>query len=817
MALLLFAQAASSQPTNYTPITQCLPPLKIANILGWQPCEGLICGGYFKEPAIVAAYPNPPEIKATATTITAEETVSFAIEGTSTLSGNVTITQPGRQINADKATLSRDKKGQITHIWLEGNVHFREAGKHLVAERLYIDLQDKYALLEGIMYRLAKKNKLQQELNAWGTASRAERLANGILRLEQGTYTTCAPTSRTWQIAASRIVVDQEVGRGEAYNSRLYIHDFPVLWLPYYSFPTDKRRKTGFLFPTIGYTDRYGLNVGIPFYFNLAPNYDLTVTTNLSSSRDPLIESQFRYLTSLSSGDLNVAIIPYDRVFAEFRRTAPCVYGVNDQTIPFLNRIENASNTRGYVTYHDNTRFNTYLWGSLNINYASDDYFLQDFAKNPFSSINDQLLNQGELNFANDNWRVMGKLLTYQTLHPINQQPILDQYSRLPQIYFTSDYPIWPNHVDYQINGEYIYFDKRKQFVTHEVYPTGNRFHLNPSVSLPLIQCASFLIPKLQLDMTYYDLNDRLPGQSQSIARVLPIFNLDSGVYFQREFGKYVHTFEPRLFYLYVPYLDQNNIPVFDTTRPAFSFAELFRTNRFIGYDRIGDANQISFAISSRVLEGYTGYQHLKASIGEILYLQSPKVCLTPDCFNEFQTNNNLSPLVGEISYNLTPEWEAVANTAFNPEDWGLNNATLEFHYQPRPNHIFNIGYDFVRKGDVLNTYALNSSRNNLNRIDLATAWQLNDHWQFLGSWNYNLSHGHPQAYFYGFQYDSCCWAFRVVLSRIIVAEGANDVATFQNNYFVQFQLKGLGNVGNSDAGSLLTSSIFGYQDSFRG
>lgn len=817
LLFLFFFRSAISLPVNYTPITESLPPLEIAHMLGWAPCHGLICGGYFQEPPIVSAYPHPPEISATATTITADETVSFSVVGTSSLSGNVTITQPGRKITADKATLYRDKTGQITHIWLEGNVHFMEAGKHIVACRLYVDLQNKYARLEGILYRLSKRNKLDQELNAWGSASLAQRLTNGVLQLDNGTYTTCSPTSITWQVVASQIRVDQEAGRGDAYNSRLYIHNVPVLWLPYYSFPTDKRRKTGFLFPTVGYTDRFGLDVGIPFYFNLAPNYDLTIITDLISQRDVLFESQFRYLSACSAGDLNIAIVPYDKVFAQFRSTAASTYGVNDQTIPFLNRIENASNTRGYITFHDGTNFNSHLWGSLNINYVSDDYYLQDFAKNPFTSINDQLLNQAELNFANDNWRVLGKLLTFQTLHPINQQPIRDQYSRLPQIYFTSDYPIAPNRLDLQLNGEYVYFSKRKQFLTHAIEPTGNRFHLQPYVSFPLIQEAGFVIPKLQLDMTYYDLNDRKPGEPESIGRVLPIFNIDSGIYFQKEFSKYVHTFEPRLFYLYVPYYNQNDIPLFDTTLPAFSVAQLFRTNRFIGYDRIGDANQVSLAVSSRILDGYTGYQLFKASVGEIFYLQQPKVCLTPDCFNEFQVNNNLSPLVGEISYNLTPNWETVANVAFNPEDWGLNNASVEFHYHPSPKHLFTFGYDFVRKGDELTTYALDSVRKNLNRIDLAGAWQLNDHWQLLGNWNYNLSHGHPQAYFYGFQYDSCCWAFRVVLSRIITAESVNDVATFQNNYYVQFQLKGLGNVGNSDAGSLLTSSIFGYVDTFRG
>jgi LPS-assembly protein len=372
-----------------------------------------------------------------------------------------------------------------------------------------------------------------------------------------------------------------------------------------------------------------------------------------------------------------------------------------------------------------------------------------------------------------------------------------------------------PNQIDGQINAEYVYFDKLSDFVSVLPQTSGQRLHIQPRVSYPLITPSSFFTPQLQLDATFYNLEqtDSLPEHSN---RLLPIFDVDTGLYFERSYGCYTQTLEPRLFYLYVPNKNQNDIPVFDTTIPFFNFDQLFRTNRFVGYDRLGDANQLSFALTTRFLESCTGRQKIRLSLGQLLYFAPPNVSLTPIYDKDFYVNQTLSPLVAEINYNFSPVLDGVADIALSPDDHGLNNASAQLHYHPDRKHIFNIGYDFVRKGDTLTTYALNSSQNNLNRINLATAWQITDHWQALGNWNYNLSHGHPEAYFYGLQYDSCCWALRIVASRIITAENVNDQATFQNNYYVQLQLKGLGNLGNSDPGNLLTSSILGYQDTFR-
>lgn len=793
------------------------PPRMVAALLGWTPTSTNLCGGYYQEPDIVLACSNPAEIDAATTTITADKTVSFSANGTSALEGNIIVTQPGRKITADKILLYRDPTTKdISQMLLNGNVNYFEAGKQLVAESVYVDLQQKYVKLTNTLYRLAKKTRCQV-LNAWGQAQCVVRRSNSDILLTNASYTTCPPLSQTWKIIASQIHIDRDRGWGKTINTYLYIHNVPVIWIPYFSFPIDKKRKTGFLFPTVGYSNNNGLFISQPYYLNLAPNYDATLIPSYIFRRGIQLDTKFRFLTCHSNGYVNVEFLPYDNLFARFRHNAANVYGVTPDTMPFLERINHDSNSRGLLSFSDCTVFNPHWWGSLNLNYVTDDYYLQDFAYNPFSSSKDQLLNQAEINYGSTNWRFLGRIQTYQTLHPINQQPILNQYSRLPQLYLSSDYPDYPFNFNYQLNTGLVYFNYPRDFVTGQPTVSGERFHFQPSVDYPLIYPASYIIPKLKLDVSVYNLQDVPAGQPKQITRVLPILSLDSGLFLERCLAGYLQTLEPRLFYLFVPYQNQNDIPLFDTTLPSFGYEQLYRNNRFVGFDRLGDANQLSFSLTTRLLNDQTGEQKLRASIGQILYFSPPKVCLLPDCTNDFYAGNVISPLVSEVSYCFNTAWNGVASVAINPVDRGLNNASIQLHYRPDANHIFNIGYDFVLKGDTLTTYELNSSESNLSRINAALAWQLSEHWQALGNINYNLSHGHPQAYFYGFQYNSCCWALRIIASRLMTAENLNDITTYQTNFYVQLQLKGLGNIGNSNPGNLLTTSIFGYQDTFRG
>lgn len=815
------------QPDEWSPET-------IARILDWQQSPDNICRGYYLEPDIVTSYPIPPDYQTQKTTITADQPVFFSLKGTSTLEGNVTVNQPGRQVLANRAYLNRDPEtGKISTIDLVGDVHYRESGKLIVAKRSHIDLKNKFASLESAVYRFTKKTNTGI-LNAWGTLRSGERETSGILNLYHATYSTCPPTTDTWKVKADHLRLDRESGEGTATNTILDIKNVPVFYVPYFSFPIDDRRKTGFLFPTFSFfSPTNGNTISVPFYMNLAPNYDATYTPTLISKRGFQSSLLYRYLTETSAGAFNFDILPDDQVFQQFQQDAFGNFlGVPNEAV-FLRHLENDSSTRFSTSYTNYTTFNEHWSDSLNLNYVSDDYYLQDFGNTPISTNADQLLNEADLNYQGQHWRFLGRFQGYQTLHPINEAPIQNQYNRLPELDLDGDYPNQGAGLDYELHSQLINFDQQRNFINDEPVVVGQRYHLEPGISLPLGNLNGYFKPEFLIDETNYQLSDRDLNLNQigfpaSVSRTLPIFDIDSGLFFDRKaqfFNQsYDQTLEPRIYYLYVPFTNQNDIPIFDTNLPPFNFSQLFQTNRFVGLDRIGDANQVSTALTSRFLDSYTGQQKLRMSLGEIFYLQKRKVCDDLTCADDPTINDNNSPIIGELQYNLNPAWSIISDLAWDANHRNTNNSDFNLLYNTDPRHIFTLGYSYVRDGDILNPIANplvnnvvvpNAEVDNLSRVNVGAAWPITQSWSAIGDWNYNISHSHPQVYIYGAQYDACCWALRFLASRTITAESPNGQNQFVNEFYVQLQLKGLGNVGNNDPSSILASMLPGYQDIF--
>lgn len=814
-------------------------PTDIAQVLNWVPtsCAKNLCGGYYAEPVSVSDNPNPLPIGESRTTIIADQPSLGLQSGTSILIGHVKLSQSGRQINADQAYIYSDKlSGKMSLINMYGHVRYLEAGKLLTGTNAQLDLKNKTAEVENSIYRTDRPASYGM-LHAWGKAKRIIREAANILHMRKATYTTCSPLVNSWHVKANKIILNKESGRGTASNATLYVRKMPIFYMPYFNFPIDKRRYSGFLYPTFGISNNNGFDLSIPYYLNLAPNYDATITPRWLSKRGTQLSGLFRFLNDSSSGYMEASYLPNDKVFTAFKQDATQKYGAVPFASSYLNRLKDYSNDRGKFNFNDGTRFNSHWSSSLDLNYVTDPYYFQDLGSNQFSIYNDQLLNQADVNYNSDHWHFLGRLQAFQTLHQINQNIVLDQYQRLPQLDLSADYPQQLYGLDYSLDSEFIYFNHPSDFFTGAPYPVGERLHLAPGLSMPIIKSAGFFTPTLQIDETAYSLsNNSLPGLMANrtgvnvgsspafpnhINRALPIFDVDTGLYFDRNINFWNHayrqTLEPRVFYLYVPPNNQTQIPLFDTTLPTFDYTTLFRTNRFVGIDRIGDANQVAAGITTRFLDNYTGADKLDASVGEIYYFRKHSVCLYPDCGDDPTVSDRISPIVGRLSYNLTQAWSAIANTAWDPNQRQTINNGFHIQYMPIPGQVINVGYDYIRGGDPINFTNIQSGENNYNRIDLNTAWSLNQRWSVVADWNYNISHTHPQTYLYGLQYDTCCWAVRFVASKLLTAEDLMGNTTFQNTYYLQFLLKGLGNFGNNNSSNLLISTIPGYQDNFRG
>lgn len=823
---------------DFSSLINALNPPTIAQQLGWTPSSLGICKGQYQNPLQAYSDTSLAQITQAFTHIDAAES-HFSFEGTSTLSGNVVITQPGRLLIADQVYFYRDPKtGKIINMDLRGKITLNEPNLIIKAKTAHLSMSNESGYLTDIIYRILLRNSTlllgtneKMPLNAWGTASKVEQTHPGLLILHNTSYSTCAPINPTWQLSAKKIVLNRESGRGKAYDTWLDWHGIPILYSPYLTFPIDDRRESGFLFPSFGMNTRSGIEIGFPYYWNSASNYDFLFTPGILTKRGIQLAGQFRYLTHSGRGSVVANYIPYDRAAAQFAEDIPFLY-------PTTNPLIFPHTDRKLFIWQDQHQWSPRWSSTVNFNWVGDDYYFEDFHQPPTIAIN-QLAQQAQLNYSGDIWNFTTRLNRYQTLHPLDQSPVNNPYNSLPEMdlnSITRDFHGFHVKLDNQLN----YFQRLNDPGELVKPPQALRLNILPSISYPIRRSYGYLTPLLQLDLTHYNISNQVSGFSRDIQRTIPLFSVDSGLYFDRQihWGKhpYQQTLEPRLFYLNVPYHNQSNIPIFDSALIPFSYDSLFMTNRFSGFDRIGDANQISFALTTRLLDQTTGAEKLKASIGDIYYFENRRVFLCSALEKQLSTagtfcadpltvvgatspTEKFSPIVGQLNYNVNPNWSTTADIAWDPTSHDIMNAIANVQYHPYPNQLFNINYGRIRFGDILVTNpptSPTSHQNDFNRLGFSFAMPIKQQWSTVGGWNYNFSHSYSQSFFYGLQYDSCCWAFRIVAGRTYYALDQASNPVFNNVVYFQIQLKGLSTVGISDITSFLSNNIPGYADNFQ-
>lgn len=853
---------APTHPSK-TPLTKTT----IANELGWIASTDNRCGGYYLE---------PPFVDAEALLTSKEIGVTgnqgfFSLHGTSIYQGNVTVTQDGQQIIANKAYLYRNPTTEkFSGIDLIGSVTLRKPNSLIVARCGHVDLQNDTKTLQDILYRTAIYGnntvkpdipaiELQHErkvyqLSAWGKADTFEQDEPQVYKFYGATYSTCPPLDTAWQVQADDITLNKETGRGIAKHARFLIKGVPVLYAPYLNFPIDSRRQTGFLWPSVGSSSETGPSLTTPFYWNLAPNYDDTITPAIMGKRGLQLTNLFRYLNEspASSGELQISVLPNDRFFAAFQDTEQDKFGSsNDPVIQAeLNRLENDSTTRGALSWQNKTRFNEHWTTAIDYNFVSDDYYLKDFNNNLNEVTPNQILQEAEANYKGQNWQFTGRLQGYQTLHPIDENNFYNQYIRLPQFILDGYYPTQTGF-NYFINNDLTHFDIAKNPANLNpgdatTQPIGNRVNLQPGVSYPFYRPAFYINPRLQVALTKYDLN-QTENNPNHPSRSLPIFDVHSGFFFDRDMSLFNHplrqTLEPQIYYTYVPYENQNDIPIFDTTVNTLTYDQLFTYNRFSGLDRIGDANQISLGLTTRFIDQQSGFEKISAGIGQIVYFENRRVTLCSvyvkskkdhdACEAQQDTSENTSsrsPLSAVFNYHLTPQWGAKADAIWDSRAKQLNNQTITIQYLGDFQHVVNISYSFVRNGDPQQFIdeddkdndndnneddEKDEGTNNISQTDLTFIWPLTRDWSTVGRWTENWNNGSFQNLLYGLQYDSCCWAVRVVAGRTFTNITNDETYQYNTEFYIQFALKGLGNFGTGNPGQALNISAISNQTNF--
>ena len=751
--------------------------------------------------------------------------------------GNVDLKRADQRASSNSANY--DSVSQT--VDLHGNVFYSENDLSMHTDSATLKLDNDQAKLRDTLF-------ISPAMPIRGKADAVYRDSQTLSRYKGVAYTSCEPGNQDWVVHASDLKMNKSDGTGSAKNAWVEFKGVPVFYSPYLSFPIDNRRKSGFLAPAFGNTGRGGFNFTTPFYWNIAPNLDATLRPRYYTKRGILLAGDFRYLTEMTNGKVSLEYLPGDNL---------------------------TKNDRYYATIKNNTRFTQNIAANLDLNLVSDNRYFNDLGNALSTTTFSQIRSSADISYIDQDFSLNGQLVSYQTIDP-NLRQRLKPYRRLPQLNFNYDHVFedafeFPIHT--AVNTEYVYFqhdDSEPGSATFDplqplsrgnirALASGHRFNAQPSVSFPIKTGGAFVTPKLSLQYTQYMLDNQPVGYADSISRVLPIASVDSGLFLEKDInlfgGAYKHTIEPRLFYLYIPRVNQKEIPVFDTSLYDFWYPALFRENRFNGLDRTQDANQVTLALTSRLVDPKTGLDKLKLDLGQIFYFQdrevtAPIVRVGANFLESRVETSSFSPLVAELSSAFNEHLSIETGLQWDPQHNDITRGKAILHLVRNPGELFNVGYNYRKDyliRDTLNrpekeiasdigfsdpasdsaiSYVQNLQQNNtllrskdIIQTDMSFRWPLFDKWFAIGRWQYSLLYNQTADAFVGLEKETCCWRFRVIGRRFVnnIAAAANSPIGLDTPYnsqtgiYFQIELKGLTGLGEK-LDDFFARSIFGYQ-----
>ena len=696
--------------------------------------------------------------------------------GDSILEGNVVIDQQGRQIRADKVSIDPT----YTNARAEGRVQLAQNGLIAQSDKINYNLKTQLGDLNNSFF-------ISEEQHAHGRAEKIRKTSAEVTTLQNATYTACPPEqSPTWRIQAEEIKLNQETGRGETKNTKLYIKDVPILATPYFNFPIDDRRTTGILTPFFGYTNDGGLQLGVPIYLNLAPNYDATITPRFLGGRGGMLEGEFRYLTeNFGQGIISGGVLPSDKDYDnEDRKTLHFehFWKINDQFST-------------YATY----------------NYASDKDYFSDLDDSPNNKTDLNLQRAWVLNYANGipGLTAQLKVEDFQTVDKTIED-VDRPYARLPQLLV--NYKLGnPQGLQLEFNNDSAYFKKDIESFVGTAEPSGTRIYNDLAVRYNYRTPWSFLVPELSIRNvnTFYD-QDTIDNLSQfsntsetnDKSYVVPQFTLDMGLTFEKD-GKFLQTITPRAFYAYSSYENQDGQPNFDSTSASINYDQLFSPRRFYGNDRLEDNNFLSLGVSYSAFD-MIGLERLRASVGQSFYFEDRRVTLN-DRYDEFDTEKRTGPVIS-LSSQLNQNMYISTNAA-----WMSNgdNAQrdLQLYYTGDKGNLYNLGY-FNRK-------YLPNRQDSYDQIVASFIQPVHNNWRIIGHAQYDLDNSIAREYLLGVNYESCCWGISVYgrsYYNDLDDPTTNPDVKEKRAIMAEVTLKGLGGFNNR-LSSLLENRVLGFNN----
>ncbi|SCB12255.1 LPS-assembly protein [Cupriavidus alkaliphilus] len=677
------------------------------------------------------------------------------------LEGHAELRRDGGVIKGDKLSYDQD----TDEAFAQGNVRMSRAGTLAVGPeaRLRVEANEGYMLSPDYYF---------QQTGGTGKAERIDFLDQNRSTARQASYTTCSPDNADWYFSANRIDLDSDRQVGVAYGGVLNFFGVPVAAAPAFSFPLNDDRRSGFLPPLMGYSSKSGFDVTAPYYVNIAPNRDLTIYPRLMTERGLQLGGEYRYLSETYSGRVRAEFLPDDR--------------------------KTNSNRWAYSLQHTQ-RLAPGLAAYLNLNRVSDDRYPDDFNRSVSQSTLRQYTQEGGVTYNWQDFTLLARVQKFQTLRP--SEP---SYERVPQLngkYIRYDL----GGFDVQMEADYTRF-RIPLTSTGFQQPQGERMYFQPSISYPIVRAGWYVTPKVSFNAAQYQMEaaTNTPTAQNNLSRAIPTVSLDSGMTFERDaptisrlFGvNYVQTLEPRLFYVYTPFRDQSQFPLFDTVQSDFGYGQIFSENPFTGYDRIADNNKLTGGVTTRLIESDTGIERFRGTIAQRYDFTGQRVQLNGTLADP---KSGSSDLLAATTIQLFRGYYLDAGVQYNPDSDRVNYGNVAFTYRPESRKVFNAGYRYRRPTSVTDNTAID-------QFELSSQWPITRRAYGIARFAFDLTASQMVDALAGVEYAADCWVGRVVYQRF-----RNTTQGYTGRVFLQVEFRGLSKIGSNPL-NILRLNVPGYE-----
>ena len=694
------------------------------------------------------------EIRRGDTTLTADRIKYFAEDDEAEAVGNVRL-----RIGADEmhGPRLRMRISDSSGIFEQPSFHL---GQRAVRSRL------KRGLPAGAQLTATEDARLVVDVEGRGQAGAIRFEGDERYRVTDGTFTTCKPGQDDWYIQAEELDIDMQREVGTARGASMTFLGVSTPRIPWFDFSLNNERKSGFLPPTAGVQNGIGFELATPFYWNIAPNYDATITPRFMARRGLQFLNQFRFLQPYARGEARYEILPDDKVLGETRYATALLGDYNFQN--------------GFS-------------GLVNYQKVSDDNYFRDLSGRLSIATQTYLSQQALAAYSAPSgfWSATANYQRFQTLQD-PQNPVPIPYFREPQFLLNALRPT-PVGLDVGFRGEYVNFGNAA------LVPTGSRTTDYPWLAWPVVASYGFVTPKVGVTAIGYNLATPGSFTDERPSVALPIASVDAGLFFERDtrwFGtEYLQTLEPRAYYLYVPFKDQSAFPVFDTTNADLNYTQLFQENIFAGGDRIANANQISIGATSRLIRPSDGQEQVRAVIGQRYFFTDQKVTIPGLPVR----TDNTSPLILGLAGRITPRWTAELGTQYQfGAGSGFGKAVAGVRYSPAPAAVASISYRYTNQD-------LTAGAGTIENVDVAAQWPLGGGVYGVARYSYDVVGRQTVEALLGLEYNAGCWIIRAVAQQFQTAT-AQETTLF----FVQVEFNGFARVGSNPL-EVLRRSIPGY------